>query len=363
MSDVALKTLPLHHLHQAAGARFAPFAGWNMPTRYGAIKDEHMAVRTRAGVFDVSHMGEVFVRGDKAVDALNALVTNDLRRLEDGQALYTVMCYPDGGVVDDLIIYRLAANELLVCVNASNRARDFEWMCTHIDRSVAVTDDSDSYVQLALQGPHAVAIATTLWPSLASVAAFGVARDSAVCKGAIVARTGYTGEDGFEFYLPVEHAESVALALMETGRSSELGWIGLAARDSLRLEARLPLYGHELSETINPIEAGLSWVVKLDKPDFIGRDALAAITETGPARRLRGLILEGKGMLREGYAVLAEGHQIGTTTSGSVAFAVGEATIALALLDVEHSNRAMVDVQIRDRSVPARVVKSAFYRR
>jgi aminomethyltransferase len=334
-----------------------------MPTRYGAIKDEHMAVRTRAGLFDVSHMGEVFVRGAGAVDALNALVTNDLRRLQDGQALYTVMCYPDGGVVDDLIIYRLAADELLVCVNASNRAKDFEWICTHIDGSVDVSDDSDSWVQLALQGPHAVGIATSVWPSLAAVAPFGVVREPSVCDGAIVARTGYTGEDGFEFYVPVRSAEDVALQLMEAGRSSELGWIGLAARDSLRLEARLPLYGHELSAEINPVEAGLSWVVKLDKPEFIGQQALAAVTASGPARRLRGLILEGRGMLREGYQVFCDGRPIGTTTSGSVAFAAQEATIALALLDAEFCNLPAVDVAIRDRLVPARVVKSPFYRR
>ncbi len=358
-----LKVLVLDDLHRQAGARFAPFAGWSMPTRYRAIKDEHMAVRTSAGLFDVSHMGEVFVRGPEALDAVNRLVTNDIHRIPDGRAQYTLMCYPDGGVVDDLIVYRLSAEEVLICVNASNRDKDVAWINDNITGDVVVVDDSDSWVQLALQGPAAVGIGTALYPSLSSLVPFGVGRFDDVAAGAIVSRTGYTGEDGFEFYIPAAAAVAVAEAILGAGRSHELQWVGLAARDSLRLEARLPLYGHELSDSINPYEAGLAWVVRLDKDDFIGRTALAEIKANGPTRRLRGLVLEDRGMVREGYEVTVEGQVVGATTSGSVAFTMNEAAVALALIDVDHCNVGRVGVTIRGRTLTARTTTAPFYKR
>jgi aminomethyltransferase len=358
-----LKILVLDGLHRAAGARFAPFAGWAMPTRYRAIKDEHMAVRTAAGLFDVSHMGEVFVRGKDALEAVNRLVTNDIQRIGNGRAQYTLMCYPDGGVVDDLIVYRLSDEEVLICVNASNRAKDVAWITEHITGDVVVTDESDDFVQLALQGPAAVGIGTALYPSLSPLGPFDIARFDDIAPGCLVARTGYTGEDGFEFYIPVGHAERIATALLEAGRAHALQWVGLAARDSLRLEARLPLYGHELSDAINPFEAGLSWVVRLQKDDFVGKDALATIKDAGPARRSRGLILEDRGMLREGYDVVVDGNVVGTTTSGSVAFAVGEPSVALALIDADHCNAERVGVSIRGKVLTARVTTAPFYKR
>lgn len=359
----SLKVLVLDELHRQAGARFAPFAGWSMPTRYRAIKDEHMAVRTAAGLFDVSHMGEVFVRGPEALDAVNRLVTNDIHRIPNGRAQYTLMCYPDGRVVDDLIVYRLSDEEVLICVNASNREKDVSWINRHITGDVVVEDDSDSWVQLALQGPAAVGIGTALYPSLSTLAPFGVGRFDDVAPGAIVARTGYTGEDGFEFYLPTDTAKATAIAILEAGRSHDLQWVGLAARDSLRLEARLPLYGHELSDTINPYEAGLSWVVRLEKEDFVGRDALVEVKATGPSRRLRGLILEDRGMLREGYDVVVDGKVVGQTTSGSVAFTLNDAAVALALIDVDHCNAERVGVSIRGRLLTARTTTAPFYKR
>jgi aminomethyltransferase len=359
-----LRSLPLHAQHVAAGARFAPFAGWNMPVRYTQIKDEHMTVRRQAGLFDVSHMGEVFVRGENAIAAVNALVTNDVSKLVDGQALYTIMCYPDGGCVDDLIVYRLSQREVLICVNAGNRAKDYQWIRDQIGDGVVVTDESDSFVQLALQGPRAVAVASKATDGATDrIAGFFCAWVSVAGSQVLAARTGYTGEDGFEFYIPVAHAARVCDALFVAGQDDGLGWIGLGARDSLRLEARLPLYGHEITAELNPLEAGLGWVVKFDKGDFIGRAALLAIREAGLRRRLRGLILDGKGMLREGFDVVVDGQTVGFTTSGSVAFALNEEAIALAYIDEPHCNRETVDVSIRGRLVPARLITRPFYRR
>jgi aminomethyltransferase len=359
-----LRILPLHAQHAAAGARFAPFAGWNMPVRYTQIKDEHMTVRRAAGLFDVSHMGEVFVRGENAIAAVNALVTNDVSKLADGQALYTIMCYPDGGCVDDLIVYRLAHDEVLICVNAGNRAKDFAWIRDNIAPGVVVTDESDSFVQLALQGPKAVAIAGRATSGATdAVSGFYCAWVQVAGARVLAARTGYTGEDGFEFYIRVADAVAVCEALFAAGQEDGLSWIGLGARDSLRLEARLPLYGHEITAELNPLDAGLGWVVKFDKGEFIGREALLAIREAGLKRRLRGLILEGKGMLRDGFDVVVEGETVGVTTSGSVAFALNEEAIALAYIAEPHCNRETVDVSIRGRLVPARVISRPFYRR
>jgi aminomethyltransferase len=359
-----IRTLPLHAQHAAAGARFAPFAGWNMPVRYSQIKDEHLTVRRAAGLFDVSHMGEVFVRGDNAIAAVNALVTNDVSRLVDGQALYTIMCYPDGGCVDDLIVYRLSEREVLICVNAGNRAKDFAWIRDHIGEGVVVTDESDDFVQLALQGPRAVAIAGRATSGATdSIAGFFCGWVTIGGARVLAARTGYTGEDGFEFYIPVAHAVAVCETLFAAGHEDGLSWIGLGARDSLRLEARLPLYGHEITADLNPLEAGLGWVVKFDKGDFTGRSALMALREAGLKRRLRGLVLDGKGMLRDGYDVVVDGETVGVTTSGSVAFALNEEAIALAYIAEPHCNRETVDVSIRGRLVPARVISRPFYRR
>jgi aminomethyltransferase len=359
-----LRRLPLHDLHVAASARFAPFAGWEMPVRYTQIRDEHLAVRQAAGLFDVSHMGEVFVRGPGALDALNSLVTNDLRRLADGQALYTVMCYPDGGCVDDLIIYRLAEDNWLVCVNAGNREKDFAWIHEQIGDRAVVTDESDAWVQVALQGPRATAIAAlATHGGTSDIAPFHVAEVTLAGATVMAARTGYTGEDGFEFYIPVDGAPAVVKYLLSVGEPEGLVWVGLGARDSLRLEARLPLYGHEINAERNPLEAGLGWVVKFDKGAFIGRDALVALRDAGLRRRLRGLILEGKGMLREDFEVFVDGQKVGVTTSGSIAYAVEEAPVALAYLDEPHCNLERVEVSLRGRLVPARVTNRPFYRR
>lgn len=362
MTDTS-RRLPLHDRHVAAGARFAPFAGWDMPVWYTSIKDEHMAVRQRAGLFDVSHMGEVFVRGPEALEAVGRLITNDLSRLSDGQALYTVMCRHDGTAVDDLIVYRLAADEVLICVNAGNRAKDFAWIVANLTGDATATDESDQWAQLAAQGPQArERVASVTGSAVMSLGSFCCAWVEIAGSRCLVARTGYTGEDGFEIYIPVAAAHAVFDALV-SGGVEPLPLIGLGARDSLRLEARLPLYGHELSDAINPIEAGLSWVVKTEGRDFIGRDALAAVRAAGPSRRLRGLFLEGKGMLRGGYEAFIGDRRVGVLTSGSIGYAIGEATIGLAFLDADVCDVASVEVVIRDRRVPARVTNKPFYKR
>lgn len=364
-SEAGERLLPLHEQHVAAGARFAPFAGWSMPVWYTSIKDEHMCVRARAGLFDVSHMGEVFVRGPDAIEAVNRLVTNDIASLTDGQALYTVMCREDGGIVDDLIVYRLDAETVLICVNAGNRAKDFDWIRRNLRGRAVATDDSDSWVQLALQGPSARKIAAELaGEQLLSIPMFCAAWHTVAGARCLVARTGYTGEDGFELYIPVASAAAVFEGIVAAGAPHGLQLVGLGARDSLRLEARLPLYGHEIDDTTNPIEAGLGWVVKLEKHTFIGRDALVTAKEQPLTRRLRGLWLEGRGMLRGGYEVFAGDERIGELTSGSIAYTQGEKAVGVAYLKSAYTAEGtVVDVMIRDRRVPARVTTKPFYRR
>ncbi len=357
MSETVLRQLPLHAAHEAAGARFAPVAGWNMPVWDSNIRDEHLAVRRSAGIFDVSHMGEVFVRGPRALAAVDRLMTNAVGTLAVGRAMYTLLCHEHGGVVDDLIVYRLADDEVLICVNASNRAKDAAWITERIGSDAEVADESDQWAQLALQGPDAVARAVALAPALGDVARFGCARVTIAGVPCIAARTGYTGEDGFEFYVPADAAGPVLDALRA---GDEVPLIGLGARDSLRTEARLPLYGHELADDINPYEAGLGWAVKLDGRQFVGRDALAVVRAEGPRRRLRGLLLEGRAMVRQGFALFAGDSEVGVVTSGTLRYAVDEAPIGLAFLDAAHADANEVEVDIRGRRVPARVTRDAF---
>lgn len=357
------RLLPLHERHIALGARTAPFAGYEMPMRFTTIKDEHHAVRQRAGIFDVSHMGEVFVRGDDAILAVDRLVTNDMTRLADGQALYTVMCTPEGGIVDDLIIYRRSANEVLIVVNAANREGDAAWIREHIQGNVQVDDESDAWAQLAVQGPRALEIVSRVAPDAAALTTFYGADIAVAGVPAWVSRTGYTGEDGVEIYVAEGAATPVFDALMEAGAQDGLQPIGLGARDTLRLEARLMLYGNDIDRTTSPLEAGLGWVVKFTERDFVGKDALAQQKEAGLTRRLRGLTLEGRGVLRAGYPVFADDVRVGTTTSGGIAPTLGDASIGLAYIDVPHHKAERLEVEIRGRRVPVLLSTKPFYRR
>lgn len=356
--------VPLHEEHLALTAQMVSFAGYLMPVKYTSIKEEHHAVRQQAGLFDVSHMGQVEVRGVGALAQLNYWITNDVSVLPVGKALYTVMCNDEGGVIDDLVVYRLEEDRFLLCVNAANRRRDMaHFLANKLDVDVEIDDLSDRTVQLAIQGPRAEVILSRLTEyDLSEIPFFGVAQTSVAGVDTLVARTGYTGEDGFELYLPAEHGRQVFRSFLEFV-PDELTLCGLGCRDTLRLEAGLALHGQDLDETISPLEGGLGWVVKLDKiGDFIGKSALRAEKSRGPARVRRGFILEGRGVLRSGYSILHEAQEIGQITSGGYSPTL-ESSIGLGYLQQDSKSLEKVEVEIRGKSLLARVVRPPFYRR
>jgi aminomethyltransferase len=362
---MTLKRTPFFARHQAAGGRLIDFGGWELPVQFEGIIAEHQRVREKVGLFDVSHMGEVRVRGRRALEAVRHLVTNDLA-LEDGQAQYTPMCRPDGGIIDDLIVYRLGAEDVLICVNASNRQKDFAWMEeNNIGGPDAVfTDEGDSWAQIAVQGPRAAETLQKLADrDLSDVPAFGVYQGAlAGAGGCILARTGYTGEDGFEVFIPLNGAEQVWDAVMEAGEPHEIRPIGLGARDTLRLEAKMCLYGNDIDHTTSPLEAALGWTVKFDQGDFIGRDTLLAQREARVTRRLVCIEVE-KRIARHGCDVLIEGEVRGHVTSGTRSPTFGT-NIALAYVPRSHARPgSTLQVDIRGRQAEARVVKGPFYRR
>ncbi|TLM65705.1 MAG: glycine cleavage system aminomethyltransferase GcvT [Deltaproteobacteria bacterium] len=367
MTD-GLKQTPLNAAHKALGARMVPFGGWEMPVQYAGVIEEHLAVRERAGLFDVSHMGEIEVRGANALALVQMLTTNDAAKLADGQIQYSALCYPDGGVVDDVTLYRSSATHFLFCVNASNTDKDFAWMQqVHAGsglQGVTLVNRSAEYGQLALQGPKSAAILARLTTTpLESIRYYHFGRGEVAGVPALISRTGYTGEDGFELYVPAAEAGELWTRLLDAGAGDGLQPIGLGARDTLRLEKGYALYGHELSPQISPLEAGLGWIVKFEKGDFIGRDALLAQKAAGVPRRLVGLVMEERGIPREGYPVFAGERQVGTVTSGTMSPSL-KTGIALALVE---SPRAVLDsellIGIRDRKLRARIVKPPFVKK
>ena len=364
MADQQTARLPLHDRHAEAGASFAPFAGFEMPISYTRIVSEHHAVRQKVGLFDVSHMGEVRVVGPKAVEVVNGLISHDLRHTEVGQARYAVMCNPEGGIVDDLIAYKISDEEIFICVNASNRAKDFAFMQAHAGEGATLTDESEAWAQLALQGPRAEVLLDPLTDlDLARMAYyhFGVGQVAGVA--CLVARTGYTGEDGFEIYIPVESAHQVFDAVVAAGAAHDLALCGLGCRDTLRLEARFPLYGNDLSDETNPLEAGLAWVIKLDKPeDFVGRAAVEKVKAEGVRRRLRGFILKEKGVPRPHYPIYCGHEQVGELTSGTWSPTL-EVGIALGYVDLAHADAATLTIGIRKKRIEADVTRKPFYKR
>jgi len=339
------------------------FAGWIMPLQYTGILQEHEAVRQQAGLFDVSHMGEVMIRGKGATEFIQKLITNDISGMREYRVLYSPMCYPDGGTVDDLLVYKFDAERYLLVVNAANIQKDVEWIVAHKPDDVEVEDLSEGYAQLALQGPKSQEILQKIVDiSLDSVKFFRFA-DGVNVAGvpALLSRTGYTGEDGFEIYVQADSALKVWDAIMEAGAEFHVMPAGLGARDTLRLEAALALYGHELSSDISPLEAGLDRFVKLDKADFIGREALIKQKEGGISRKLVGLEMIDKGVPRQGYEVQVEGKNAGYITSGSFSPTLKK-NIALALIEVSHAvPGSRVDVVVRNKALKAEVVKIPFY--
>jgi glycine cleavage system T protein (aminomethyltransferase) len=360
-----LKKTPLNMVHRELGARMVDFGGWDMPVQYSGVIDEHLATRQAAGLFDVSHMGEVEVRGAGALGFIQALTVNDAAKLVDGQVQYSAMCYPGGGVVDDVTLYRLAADHYLFCVNASNIDKDFAWMRKVLEEgafpAVELRNRSDEYAQLALQGPAADGILAQLTETdLQQIGFYHFRTGQVAGVPAIISRTGYTGEQGFELYFAPESAEALWGALMVAGADAGLVPCGLGARDTLRLEMKYALYGHELSAEITPLEAGLGWITSLDKPAFVGREALLKQKEQGVPRRLVGLAMSESGIPRAEYPVFDGARQVGVVTSGTMSPCL-RLGIALALVTPECSKIGTpLTIGIRNRQVGAEVAKTPF---
>ena len=360
--DHAKKT-PLYEAHVRLGGHMTEFAGFLMPTRYEeGIVGEHLRVRTRVGLFDVSHMGEVRVTGPGALDAVQHLVTNDLTRVRVGRAQYTAMCAEDGTIVDDMIVYWLGDEELLICVNASNRATDFAHMLHHAGDRARFVDEGDQWGQIAVQGPNAPALLGRLLPdAYPGMKPFRIVPTSFQGARLYLATTGYTGEAGAEIYVAAEAAAALWDRLMELGDDLGVGAIGLGARDTLRLEAAYCLYGNDIDRTTTPLEAGLGWVTRLGKPEFVGRDALVAQKAAGVTRRLVGVEVFDRGIPRHGYPVLVGGEVVGHVTSGTRSPLTGRC-IGLAYVPVALAEPGTeLAVDCRGRVKPAAVVETPFY--
>jgi aminomethyltransferase len=362
-----LKKTPLFDVHVAAGARMVDFGGWGLPVQYAGILAEHNGVRERVGLFDVSHMGEFLVEGDGAEAFLQRMSTNDVGSLEDGQAHYSVALYETGGIVDDLLVYKRGPGLYLVCVNAACIDKDWEWFSSHHDAerdACTLVNASDDFAQLAIQGRHAAAIVQALTDEdVSQIGTYRFTEGVAADTQAIIARTGYTGEDGFELFVPPGAAVHVWNAVMAAGAQYGIQPVGLGARDTLRLEAKYCLYGNDITDKTTPLEARLNWIVKLDAGDFIGRDVLLAQKENGVPRRLVGFELRDRGIARPHYPVFLNGEQIGEVSSGAHAPSLGK-PIGLCYLP-KGSTKAGTEfeVQIRKKRVPAVVVKTPFYKR
>ncbi len=366
-----MQTTPLHETHLALGARMIDFAGYRMPIQYTGILQEHMAVRQSAGLFDVSHMGEIFAMGPNAEAFVQHLITNDISRIDIGQAVYTLMCNEAGGIIDDLLVYKVNADAFMLVVNAANTVKDFDWMQSNNVMGADLYDVSDQMALLALQGPNSLNLASKLIGNrILQLQSYRFLKpspgDFMGFNKVIISRTGYTGDIGLEFYVESENAPALWDAIMEAGRDSKLYPAGLGARDTLRMEAGFCLYGNDLSETVNPFEAGLGWVTKLGKEKFIGQQALKEIKARGPRRTLIGLRMNERGIPRTGYPVVhASNGRVGQVTSGSqspmldcgIAFAYVENNPAYT------TPGTTLGIRIRSRTLSASVHPFPFYRR
>jgi aminomethyltransferase len=352
-----LKRTPLYATHVERGAKMVEFGGWEMPVMFSSIVEEHQAVRQHVGVFDISHMGEVLVAGPKAETALNQLLTNDVRKIEVGQAQYTLMCNEHGGVIDDLIVYRVEPSVYLLVVNAGNIEKDFAWMNSHASAAAVFDNQSGRTAALALQGP----LAAKFLENSARIAPFQIERESVFGRICWVARTGYTGEDGFEIICDAGDAVEIWTDLLEFGAEFGIKPCGLGARDTLRLEACLPLHGQDITEDTTPIEAGLTRFVSFDKGDFIGREVLMTHKEKGVARTLARFKMAGKAPPpRPHYVIMADGRKVGEVTSGTQSPTLG---VGIGMGYVETGVGPGIEVEIRGKTYPATIEKKPFYRR
>jgi aminomethyltransferase len=360
----ALKRTALNATHRASGAKMVDFCGWDMPVEYSGITREHLAVRTAAGLFDVSHMGEIEVRGPHALALLQHVTSNDVSRLQDNQAQYTALMLPNGSAIDDCLVHRFAADHYFLCVNAANTEKDYAWIVKCNSFGAELRDVSAEYSQIALQGPRALAIVAKVADAhLGDLKYYWFRRARCAGVEGILARTGYTGEDGFEFYFPPASSAHLWNTLLDAGRAEGLIPAGLGARNTLRLEAGYALYGHELDEETTLLEANLGWIMRLEKGNFLGRDVLARQSAKGTPKRLVGFEMIDRAPARDGYPVWADGVQIGKVTSGSPApylkKNIGMAYVPPAVANVGRE----VEIEIRGRKAPARIVSLPFYKR
>ncbi|ABO49259.1 glycine cleavage system T protein [Desulforamulus reducens MI-1] len=359
-----LKRTPLYNIHLAAGAKMVEFGGWLMPVQYEGIIAEHQAVRSAAGLFDVSHMGEIQISGPTAREFVQRLVTNDISRLKPGCAIYSPMCNPQGGTVDDLLVYQLEDQQYLLVVNASNTDKDFHWIVSQQVPGVEIQNVSEVTCQLALQGPQAEKILQRLTAvDLSHIKSFCFVYGAVEGIHCLISRTGYTGEAGFELYFPASHAERVWQAIMATGATDGLRPVGLGARDTLRFEACLALYGHELTDDISPLMAGLGWTVKFNKPEFVGKEPLLKQKEAGTTYQLVGLEMIDRGIPRQGYAIFKEGQEVGWITSGTFAPTLGK-NMGLGYVEIPFADVGKeLNIMVRNKPLKARIVKKPFYKR
>ena len=363
-SPASLRTTPLHSVHRSLGAKMVDFGGWDMPVQYSGIIDEHHAVRKAVGVFDVSHMGEIEISGPEAAKLTDYVTTNAVSRLQIGQAQYSGLLYEHGGFVDDVLVHKVATDHFFICVNASNQEKDFEHIraANNFDAEVEVC--SARYAQIAIQGPHAIDVLQQLTPAeLAKIRYYWFVDDEVSNTPGRIARTGYTGEDGFEIYVAPEEAERIWHEILRAGRQYSIRPCGLGARNTLRLEAKMALYGHEIHASITPFEADLAWIVKIDKGEFIGRNALAAQKSRGVKRKLVGFEMRERGIARDGYEVWLNGSPAGWVTSGAPSPALNK-NIGLCYLPAAEARPGRsIQVIIRGCPVEAVTVETPFYKR
>jgi len=360
-----MKKTTFNSIHKKLGAKMVEFAGYEMPIQYSSIIAEHKAVRNSVGVFDVSHMGEIFISGNKALDFVQHITINDASKLFPGRVQYSAMCYPDGGIVDDLLVYKIADNEFLLVVNASNIDKDFNWMKENNKFGVSVKNRSDDYSLLAIQGPNSAEVIQKLVNEELNLEYYHFKKGKIAGIEMIISRTGYTGEIGYELYFTGDEstAEKIWNEIFTAGKEFDIQPVGLAARDSLRLEMGYCLYGNDIDQTTNPIEAGLGWITKLEKPDFIAKDVILKVKQDGIKRKLVAMISDEKTFPRHGYDVVSGGNKVGTITSGTVS-PVLEKPIALGYLDKPfNAPGSEVAFKIRDKEFPARVTKLPFVKK
>ncbi|GAB6158926.1 glycine cleavage system aminomethyltransferase GcvT [Desulfotomaculum varum] len=359
-----IKRTPLYQAHLAAGGKMVEFGGWLMPVQYEGIIKEHQAVRSAAGLFDVSHMGEIKISGKGAAEFVQKVITNDVFRLRPGCALYSLLCNHQGGTIDDLLVYHLAEEQYLLVVNAANTDKDYQWLADLAPTGVKVDNISETTCQLALQGPAAQAILQKITAAdIGDIRYFCFIHGQVAGVECLISRTGYTGEDGFELYFPAAQAATVWQNILEAGQEAGIKPAGLGARDTLRLEACLALYGHELTEEISPLMAGLEWTVKFHKPDFIGKEALLKEKQAGAAYRLAGLEMIDRGIPRQGYQICKDGLPVGWITSGTFAPTLNK-NLALGYVSVQWTETgSQLEVMVRNKPLKACIVPKPFYKR